>query len=64
MEEINPEIEDEEVYKPGLLPRDEMRKLSRWSCTQRWSDAETVLSGISELSRKEKVHKMVKIRLF
>ena len=56
-------IKEEEIDLPKRLSRDEMHKSSVWSRTHRWSDAETILNAMSELSGKEKVSKMVSYNL-
>ncbi|KAL5111333.1 ATP-dependent translocase ABCB1 [Taenia crassiceps] len=50
--------EDEMIDRPRRLSRDELRKPSVWTLSQRWSDAETILEALTEMSGTEKTSKM------
>ncbi|VDK32048.1 unnamed protein product [Taenia asiatica] len=50
--------EDEMIDRPRWLSRDELRKPSMWMLSQRWSDAETMLEALTEMSGTEKTSKM------
>ncbi|EUB64563.1 Multidrug resistance protein [Echinococcus granulosus] len=57
-EEAASAVENEMIDRPRRLSRDELRKPSKWTLSQRWSDAETMLEALTEMSGTEKTSKM------